>query len=34
VDLTADPPVLLREGGYSADALREVCPDLVDSTSP
>ncbi len=29
VDLTADPPVLLREGGYSADALREVCPDLV-----
>ena len=31
VDLTADPPVLLREGAYSLDDLREVCPDLVDS---
>ena len=29
VDLTADTPVLLREGGYSVDALREVCPELV-----
>ncbi|MFM9050447.1 MAG: L-threonylcarbamoyladenylate synthase [Actinomycetota bacterium] len=29
VDLTSDPPALLREGGYDADALREVCPDLV-----
>lgn len=31
VDLTADPPVLLREGAYSLGALREVCPDLVDT---
>lgn len=31
VDLTADPPVLLREGGYSLEALREICPDLVSS---
>lgn len=31
VDLTSDPPVLLREGAYSLDQLREVCPDLVDS---
>ena len=31
VDLTVDPPVLLRQGGYSLDALREVCPDLVDA---
>jgi len=29
VDLTSDPPVLLREGGYPATALREVCPDLL-----
>lgn len=34
VDLTVDPPVLLREGGYSCDALRELCPDLVDSGNP
>ena len=34
VDLTVDPPVLLREGGYSLDALREICPDLVDSGTP
>lgn len=34
VDLTVEPPVLLREGGYSLDALREVCPDLVDSGTP
>lgn len=34
VDLTADPPVLLREGGYSLEALRELCPDLVDSSNP
>ena len=34
VDLTADPPVLLREGGYSLEALRELCPDLVDSGNP
>jgi tRNA threonylcarbamoyl adenosine modification protein (Sua5/YciO/YrdC/YwlC family) len=31
VDLTADPPVLLREGGYSVETLRDVCPDLVVS---
>lgn len=29
VDLTVDPPVLLREGAYSLDSIREVCPDLV-----
>ena len=29
VDLTVDPPVLLREGAFSLQALREVCPDLV-----
>ena len=29
VDLTVDPPVLLREGGYSLDALRAICPDLI-----
>ena len=29
VDLTVDPPVLLREGAFSLEALREVCPDLV-----
>lgn len=29
IDITSEPPVLLREGGYGADALREVCPDLV-----
>lgn len=34
VDLTIDPPVLLREGGYSLAALREICPDLVDSGNP
>jgi L-threonylcarbamoyladenylate synthase len=36
VDLTAEPPVLLREGGYSLDALREMCPDLVgaDAAGP
>lgn len=28
IDLTADTPVLLREGGFSADVLREVCPSL------
>ena len=30
VDLTASPPMLLREGGYSAEVLREVCSDLAD----
>jgi L-threonylcarbamoyladenylate synthase len=30
VDLTADPPALLREGAYSIDLLREVCPDLAE----
>lgn len=30
VDLTADPPVLLREGGYALETLREVCPDLAE----
>lgn len=30
LDLVADPPVLLREGAYSLDALREVCPDLAE----
>ena len=34
VDLTADPPVLLREGAYTLDALREICPDVRDSGSP
>ena len=29
VDLTVDPPVLLREGAFSLEVLREVCPDLV-----
>ena len=29
VDLTVDPPVLLREGEYSLEVLREVCPDLA-----
>lgn len=31
VDLTVDPPVLLRQGGYSLEALLEVCPRLVDA---
>lgn len=30
VDLIADPPVLLREGGYTLETLREVCPDLAE----
>ena len=34
VDLTADPPVLLREGGYSLEALREICPELAGSDHP
>jgi L-threonylcarbamoyladenylate synthase len=34
VDLTVDPPLLLREGAYSVEVLREVCPDLLDSGSP
>ena len=34
VDLTVNPPVLLREGGYALDALREICPDLVESGNP
>jgi L-threonylcarbamoyladenylate synthase len=29
VDLTGPVPTLLREGGFPADVLREVCPDLV-----
>ncbi len=29
IDLTVDPPVLLREGAFSLDSLRELCPDLV-----
>ena len=29
VDLTADPPVMLREGAYSIDLLREICPHLM-----
>jgi tRNA A37 threonylcarbamoyladenosine synthetase subunit TsaC/SUA5/YrdC len=29
VDLTVEPPVLLREGAYSLDALVGICPDLV-----
>lgn len=33
IDLTVEPPILLREGGYSLAALREICPDLVDSES-
>lgn len=34
VDLTCEPPVLLREGAFSLDELREVCRDLVDSGNP
>ena len=34
VDLTCEPPVLLREGAFSLDELREVCPGLVDSGNP
>lgn len=30
VDLTADPPRVLRTGAISAEALREVVPDLSD----
>lgn len=30
VDLTADPPVLLREGAYPLATLREVCPGLIE----
>lgn len=33
VDLTASPPVVLREGAYTSATLREVCPDLVDPDS-
>jgi tRNA threonylcarbamoyl adenosine modification protein (Sua5/YciO/YrdC/YwlC family) len=33
VDLTAEPPVLLREGEYSLEQLRDVCPDLVGTES-
>lgn len=33
VDLTADPPVLLREGAYSLQALRDICAELIDSGS-
>ena len=33
VDLTADPPVLLREGAYSLQALRDICAELTDSGS-
>jgi tRNA threonylcarbamoyl adenosine modification protein (Sua5/YciO/YrdC/YwlC family) len=29
VDLTVEPPLLLREGAYSLDALVGICPDLV-----
>ncbi|MCS6842446.1 MAG: L-threonylcarbamoyladenylate synthase [Roseiflexus sp.] len=29
VDLTVDPPVLLRPGGVTVTALREVLPDLI-----
>lgn len=31
VDLTGPVPSLLREGGFPADILREVCPDLRDA---
>jgi L-threonylcarbamoyladenylate synthase len=31
IDLTEEPPVLLREGAYTLEELREICPDLVDS---
>ena len=31
VDLTSDPPVLFREGGYSAETLRSVCPGLAEA---
>jgi|DEB0MinimDraft_3_1074331.scaffolds.fasta_scaffold00356_5 tRNA threonylcarbamoyl adenosine modification protein (Sua5/YciO/YrdC/YwlC family) len=33
VDLSGPIPALLREGGFPAEVLREVCPDLLDSTS-
>jgi L-threonylcarbamoyladenylate synthase len=29
VDLTVDPPLLLREGAYSVEVLRDVCPELT-----
>ena len=34
VDLTADSPLLLREGAFPVDVIREVCPDLtvIDGT--
>lgn len=34
VDLTVDPPVLLREGAYSLGTLRGICPALVASEEP
>ncbi|MFZ9987321.1 MAG: L-threonylcarbamoyladenylate synthase [Candidatus Nanopelagicales bacterium] len=34
VDLTAEPPVLLREGAYPLQVLREVSPDLVGPEAP
>lgn len=34
VDLVAEPPVLLREGAYPLEVLREVCPDLVGPAGP
>jgi tRNA threonylcarbamoyl adenosine modification protein (Sua5/YciO/YrdC/YwlC family) len=33
VDVTVDPPVLLREGAFPLEQLRDVCPDLVDADS-
>ncbi len=30
VDITTDPPTLLRAGAISLASLRDVCPDLVD----
>jgi len=34
VDLTGPAPVLLREGAFAAEVVRQVCPDLVESTDP
>ena len=33
VDLTADPPALLREGAFSLEELRGICAELIDSGS-
>lgn len=34
VDLTGEVPVLLREGAFPVEIIREVCPDLVEDEGP